>query len=275
MSGASVRLDVPGPAGAAATAVLALRAVSKSFGAVRALDAVDFDIFPHEVVAVVGDNAAGKSVLAKTIAGIHQPDCGTIYWEGQPTAIASPSAAQGLGIATVFQELALCDNLDVVSNLFLGRELRHKGRLDEHEMEEVTRQVLGRLGARIPSVRSKVSGLSGGQRQSTAVARALLGRPRVVVLDEPTASLSIAQTAEVLNLVEHLRDLGHGVMLISHTLADVQAVADRLVVMRHGRINAEAPMVEVTYEDIIAAITGVPNELTRSYRARALLRETI
>ncbi|MDR1151532.1 MAG: ATP-binding cassette domain-containing protein [Bifidobacteriaceae bacterium] len=252
--------------------VLSLRRVSKSFGRVRALDCVDFDIFAHEVVGVVGDNAAGKSVLAKVIAGIHQPDSGELLLDGRRISIPSPSAAHGLGIASVFQELALCENLDVVSNLFLGRELVKNGQLDEKGMEEVTTQVLGRIGARMPPVHTKVAGLSGGQRQSTAVARAMLGSPRVVVLDEPTSALSIAQTAEVLNLIEHLRDIGHGVMLISHSLSDVQAVADRLVVMRHGRINGEAPMTEVSYEDIIAAITGVPNELTRDYQARALLR---
>ncbi|MDR0432858.1 MAG: ATP-binding cassette domain-containing protein [Bifidobacteriaceae bacterium] len=255
--------------------VLSLRRVSKTFGRVRALDTVDFDIFAHEVVGVVGDNAAGKSVLAKVIAGIHQPDSGELYLDGKPITIPSPSAAHGVGIAAVFQELALCDNLDVVSNLFLGRELVSNGRLDETAMERITAQVLGRIGARMPPVRTKVAGLSGGQRQSTAVARAMLGSPRVVVLDEPTSSLSIAQTAEVLNLVEHLRDSGHGVMMISHSLADIQAVADRLVVMRHGRINGEAPMTDVSYEDIIAAITGVPNELTRDYQARALLREPL
>jgi D-xylose transport system ATP-binding protein len=255
--------------------VLSLRRISKRFGRVQALDRVDFDIFPHEIVAVVGDNAAGKSVLAKVIAGIHQPDQGQILWDGRPTTIPSPNAAQALGIATVFQELGLCENLDVVANLFLGQELTKGGRLDDHAMEQATHQVLGRIGARMPPVHTPVAGLSGGQRQSTAVARALLGSPRVVVLDEPTSSLSVTQTAEVLNLIEHLRDIGHGVMLISHSLSDVQAVADRLVVMRHGRINGEAPITDITYEDVIAAITGVPNELTRDYQARALLREPV
>jgi D-xylose transport system ATP-binding protein len=249
--------------------VIALSEVSKRFGKVQALDAVDFAIYPHEVVAVVGDNAAGKSVLAKIIAGVFQPDSGTIYWDGEPTTIHNPAAAQQLGIATVFQDLALCDNLDIVSNMFLGRELHHQGALDEPAMVEATRSVLGRIGARRPPVRTMVAGLSGGQRQSTAIARALLGSPRVVVLDEPTTSLSVTQTAEVLNMIEHLRELGHGVLFISHTLADVEAVADRLVVLRHGRVNGEAPMTEVTYEDIIAAITGVPNELTRATQRRA------
>jgi D-xylose transport system ATP-binding protein len=249
--------------------ILSLRGVCKKFGSVRALDHVDFDIRAHEVVAVVGDNAAGKSVLAKTIAGVHPPDSGTIYLDGRPTLIPTPAAAHELGVATVFQDLALCDNLDIVANLFLGREARAYGVMKEAAMEDIARSVFGRIGARLPSVRTKVAALSGGQRQSTAVARALLGSPRIVVLDEPTSSLSVTQTAEVLNLIEHLRDLGYGVMLISHILADVQAVADRLVVMRHGRINGEAPMADVSYEDIIAAITGVPNDLTRATQRRA------
>lgn len=264
-----VPISAEGPAGP----IVSLRAVCKNFGSVRALDHVDFDIHPREVVAVVGDNAAGKSVLAKTIAGVYTPDSGTIYWDGRAITIPTPSAAHDLGVATVFQDLALCDNLDIVANLFLGREARGYGVLKESAMEETARSVLSMIGARLPPVRTKVAHLSGGQRQSTAVARALLGSPRIVVLDEPTSSLSVAQTAEVLNLIEHLRDLGYGVMLISHILADVQAVADRLVVMRHGRINGEAPMADVTYEDIIAAITGVPNELTRATQRRQGARE--
>jgi D-xylose transport system ATP-binding protein len=251
--------------------VLSLRGVSKAFGSVQALQKVDFDIMPHEVVAVVGDNAAGKSVLAKTIAGVLQPDEGTIYWDGEPVTIPNPSAAHEIGIATVFQELALCDNLDIVGNLFLGRELANRISMSEGQMEETARNVLAKIGARLPPVRTLVADLSAGQRQSLAVARALLGSPRVVVFDEPTSSLSVIQTAEVLNLIERLRDLGYGIMFISHTLQDVQAVADRVVVMRHGRINGESVMAEVTYEDIIAAITGVPNELTRALSARGPL----
>ncbi|MDR1791106.1 MAG: ATP-binding cassette domain-containing protein [Propionibacteriaceae bacterium] len=264
---------VPEPPKATATRqpILALRGVTKSFGWVRALDNIDFDIFPREVVAVVGDNAAGKSVLAKTIAGVYQPDDGVIYWDGEPTSINSPGAAHDLGIATVFQELALCDNLSIVENLFLGRELSTGGAMAVNQMEQVSKQVLAELGAKLPPVQTSVAHLSAGQRQITAIARSLLGSPRIVVMDEPTSSLSVAQTAEVLNLIEHLRDLGYGVMLISHTLTDVQAVADRLVVMRHGRINGEALMADVTYEDIIAAITGVPNELTRATRERGPL----
>lgn len=266
--------DPPGPRlvqPAQRLPVLALRQVSKSFNSVRALEQVDFDIYPREVVAVVGDNAAGKSVLAKTIAGVYQPDSGDVYWEGHPTSIPNPSAAYEMGIASVFQELALCDNLSIVQNLFLGRELARSTVLADDEMDEIARRILSDLGAKLPPVRTLVAHLSAGQRQTTAVARALLGSPKVVVMDEPTSSLSVTQTAEVLNLIEHLRDLGYGIMFISHTLTDVRAVADRVVVMRHGRIVGDAMMDDVTYEDIIAAITGVPNELTRATRQRGTL----
>lgn len=266
--------DPPGPRlvqPAPRLPVLALREVSKRFSSVRALEQVDFDIHAREVVAVVGDNAAGKSVLAKTIAGVYQPDSGDIYWEGRPTSIPTPSVAYDMGIASVFQELALCDNLSIVQNLFLGRELASAAVLADDRMDEIARQILTDLGAKLPPVRTPVANLSAGQRQITSIARALLGSPKVVVMDEPTSSLSVTQTAEVLNLIEHLRDLGYGVMFISHTLTDVRAVADRLVVMRHGRIVGDALMEDVTYEDIIAAITGVPNELTRATRQRGSL----
>ncbi|MDR1710477.1 MAG: ATP-binding cassette domain-containing protein [Propionibacteriaceae bacterium] len=262
--------DVP-PQPTTRQPILAMRSVSRRFGSVQALDQVDFDIFPREIVAVVGDNAAGKSVLAKMIAGVYPPDSGVIYWDGVPTNIPNPSAAQDLGIATVFQELALCDNMTIVQNLFLGRELSRSLAIRDNYMEEVARNVFAELGAKMPPVRTPVAGLSAGQRQTTAIARAMLGSPRVVVMDEPTSSLSVTQTAEVLNLIERLRDLGYGIMFISHTMSDVQAVADRIVVMRHGRINGEGLMAEVTYEDIIAAITGVPNELTRATKARGPL----
>lgn len=260
---------------AARQPVLALRSVSKRFHSVQALDQVDFDIYPREVVAVVGDNAAGKSVLAKTIAGVYQPDSGEVYFDGAPITIPNPSVAHELGIASVFQELALCDNLSIVQNLFLGRELATSMVLAEDQMDDIARRILSDLGARLPPVRTLVANLSAGQRQTTAIARSLLGSPRIVVMDEPTSSLSVTQTAEVLNLIEHLRDLGYGVMFISHTLTDVRAVADRIVVMRHGRINGDALMDDVSYEDIIAAITGVPNELTRATRERAALRPSL
>ncbi|TAM70815.1 MAG: sugar ABC transporter ATP-binding protein [Microbacteriaceae bacterium] len=264
------------PAGSMATLdgepVLSLRGVSKGFGAVQALTDIDLDIYPREVVAIVGDNGAGKSTLVKVLAGVHAQDSGSITFEGNPVEIPSPSAAQALGIATVFQDLALCDNLDVVSNLFLGREIAH-GTLNEEEMEKRSWDLLRQLSAKIPSVRIAVASLSGGQRQTVAIARSLVGNPSVILLDEPTAALGVAQTAEVLNLVERLRENGLGVVLISHNMADVQAVADRIVVLRLGRNNGVFRVPDVSYEDIIAAITGATdNAVTR--RAEAHLTET-
>ncbi|MCU1577874.1 MAG: sugar transporter ATP-binding protein [Rhodoglobus sp.] len=244
--------------------LLSLRGISKRFGAVHVLNAVDLDVYPGEVVAIVGDNGAGKSTLVKILAGVHPQDEGTIAFSGGITAIASPTDARDLGIATVFQDLALCDNLDVVSNLWLGRELRKGGGLDEVEMEQRSWTLLRELSARIPSVRVPVASLSGGQRQTVAIARSLIGDPSVVILDEPTAALGVAQTAEVLNLIERLRERGLGVILVSHNIADVQAVADRIVVLRLGRNNGEFRVADVTSEMIIAAITGASdNSVTR------------
>ncbi len=243
--------------------VLSLSGVSKGFGAVQALTDIHLDIYPGEVVALVGDNGAGKSTLVKILAGVHPQDAGTITFDGQEVAIPSPAASRELGIATVFQDLALCDNLDVVSNLFLGREVTH-GTLDEEEMEKRSWSLLRQLSARIPSVRIAVASLSGGQRQTVAIARSLIGDPRVVILDEPTAALGVAQTAEVLNLIERLRERGLGVLLISHNMADVQAVADRVAVLRLGRNNGDFRVPDVSYEEIISAITGATdNVVTR------------
>ncbi|CAN5129347.1 ATP-binding cassette domain-containing protein [soil metagenome] len=244
--------------------LLSLRGISKRFGAIHVLNAVDLDVYPGEVVAIVGDNGAGKSTLVKILAGVHPQDAGTISFSGAVTAIDSPTDARDLGIATVFQDLALCDNLDVVSNLWLGRELRKGGGLDEVEMEQRSWTLLRELSARIPSVRVPVASLSGGQRQTVAIARSLIGDPSVVILDEPTAALGVAQTAEVLNLIERLRERGLGVILVSHNIADVQAVADRIVVLRLGRNNGEFRVADVTSEMIIAAITGAAdNSVTR------------
>jgi D-xylose transport system ATP-binding protein len=240
--------------------VLSMRGISKSFGAVQALSDIDLDIYPGEVVALVGDNGAGKSTLIKILAGVHPQDAGVISFEGEPVAIPTPTASRALGIATVFQDLALCDNLDVVANLFLGRELAN-GLLEEEEMEQRAWELLRQLSAKIPSVRVPIAALSGGQRQTVAIARSLVGEPRVVILDEPTAALGIAQTAEVLNLIERLRERGHGVVLISHNMADVQAVADRIIVLRLGRNNGDFLAPDVSYEDIIAAITGATDNV--------------
>ena len=247
----------------AAEPVLSMRGINKGFGAVQALTDIHLDIHAGEVVALVGDNGAGKSTLVKILAGVHPQDSGTITFHGKVVSIPSPSASRQLGIATVFQDLALCDNLDVVSNLFLGREIGTFA-LDEVEMEKRSWELLRQLSAKIPSVRIAVASLSGGQRQTVAIARSLIGDPSIVILDEPTAALGVAQTAEVLNLIERLRERGLGVLLISHNLADVQAVADRAVVLRLGRNNGEFRIADVSYEDIIAAITGATdNVVTR------------
>ena len=242
--------------------VLTMRGIGKRFGAVKALTDVDFWVNEGEVVALVGDNGAGKSTLVKILAGVHAQDAGTVEFDGEIVEIPTPADAQELGIATVFQDLALCDNLDVVANLWLGRELAASGTLDEVEMEQRTWSLLRELAAKIPSVRVPVASLSGGQRQTVAIARSLVGDPRVVILDEPTAALGVAQTAEVLNLVERLRERGHGVILISHNMADVMAVADRVVVLRLGRNNGVYNVADVTSETLIAAITGA-TDVTR------------
>lgn len=236
--------------------VLTVRAIGKRFGAVKALTDVDFWVNEGEVVALIGDNGAGKSTLVKLLSGVYTPDSGVIEYDGEPVEIHSPADAQELGIATVFQDLALCDNLDVVANLWLGRELRTGRTLDEVDMEQQTWTLLRELSAKIPSVRIPVASLSGGQRQTVAIARSLIGDPRIVILDEPTAALGVAQTAEVLNLIERLRERGHGVVLVSHSMADVMAVADRVVVLRLGRNNGVYNIADVTTETLIAAITG-------------------
>ena len=217
-----------------ATPVLALRGVSKRFGAVQALTDVELEVHAGEVVALVGDNGAGKSTLVKTIAGVHPIDDGVIEWDGRPVSINRPHDAQSLGIATVYQDLALCDNIDVVGNLYLGREIRKRGILNEVEMERRSRELLNTLSIRIPSVRIPIASLSGGQRQTVAIARSMLGEPKLVILDEPTAALGVEQTAQVLDLVERLRERGHAVILISHNMADVKAVADKVAVLRLG-----------------------------------------
>jgi D-xylose transport system ATP-binding protein len=250
-------MSMPQPrTGRARERVLTMNGIGKHFGAVKALTDVDFWVNEGEVVALIGDNGAGKSTLVKVLSGVHTPDAGSIEFDGDEVEIGSPADAQELGIGGVFQDLALCDNLDVVANLWLGRELRSGRTLDEVGMEERTWTLLRELAAKIPSVRIPVASLSGGQRQTVAIARSLIGDPRVIILDEPTAALGVAQTAEVLNLIERLRERGHGVILISHNMADVMAVADRVVVLRLGRNNGVYNVVDVTSETLIAAITG-------------------
>ncbi|SEE69487.1 ATP-binding cassette domain-containing protein [Ruania alba] len=238
--------------------LLAMHGITKRFRAVEALVDVTFEVHRREVVGLVGDNAAGKSTLAKIIAGALQPTAGLLELDGEGVQIPSPSAAHRLGIATVFQDLALCENLDVTANLFLGRELTGSGLMHEGRMEQLTRSLLHDLRTTIPSARTPLHQLSGGQRQAVAIARTLVGEPRLVVLDEPTAALSVAQTAEVLTLIEQLRELGLGVIFISHNLNDVRAVCDRIEVLRHGRNNGTFTGSDVRQSDLIAAITGAP-----------------
>jgi D-xylose transport system ATP-binding protein len=235
--------------------VLAVEGVTKSFGPVHALEGVDFSVRAGEVVALVGDNGAGKSTLIKVISGIHGADSGRILFEGHPATIAKPNDAVRLGIATVHQDLALCDNLDVVANLFLGRE---EGVFSLHEtsMEKESDELLGRLAVTIVDKRAEVGTLSGGQRQQVAIARSLLGEPKVVVLDEPTAALGVRQTALVLDLVKRLRDQGHGVVMVSHNLQDVFAVADRIFVLRLGQEAGNFDAAKVSQDEVVAAITG-------------------
>ncbi len=247
--------------------VLSLRGVSKSFGAVAALTDIDLDVASGEVVAIVGDNGAGKSTLVKVLSGVHLPTSGTITFESKEVTVPSPAAAHALGIATVFQDLALCENLNVVENLFLGQELNPM-RLDEVTMENRSWELLRQLSAKIPTVRIPIASLSGGQRQTVAIARSLLGDPKVIILDEPTAALGVAQTAEVLNLVERLRERGLGVIMISHNMADVKAVADTVVVLRLGRNNGVFSVADVSSEDIIAAITGASDNVVSQRSAR-------
>jgi D-xylose transport system ATP-binding protein len=248
--------------------VLSLRGISKRFGAVQALSDVDFDVHPREVVALVGDNGAGKSTLVKVIAGVGPSDAGRIEFEGGQVRIGTPGDATKLGIATVYQDLALSDNLDVVANLFLGQESTRSGVLDEISMEQTAQNLLRELSVKIPTVRIAVASLSGGQRQSVAIARSLLGDPKVVILDEPTAALGVAQTAQVLDLIERLRERGHAVILISHNLADVLAVADRIVVLRLGRNGGEFKVGEATQEEVVAAITGAADNVVARRSAR-------
>jgi D-xylose transport system ATP-binding protein len=250
---------IPAPAGAAVRQpLLELRGISKHFGAVQALSQVDFEVYPAEVVGLVGDNGAGKSTLIKTIAGIYTPDTGGYYFDARPVSVKGPNDVTRLGIATVYQDLALCDNLDVVDNLFLGREMGMAGLgpLDEVGMERRALGVLQRLSVKIPNVRTPIAALSGGQRQSVAVARSVMWNARVVLLDEPTAALGVAQTRQVLDLIKNLRSQGLGVVVISHNLADVFEVCDRIIVLRLGRRVATFDVHAVDRERVVSAITG-------------------
>jgi D-xylose transport system ATP-binding protein len=248
----------PPPAAESRQPILQLRGISKRFGAVQALSEVDFEVYPAEVVALVGDNGAGKSTLIKTMAGIYIPDSGEIWFEGKHVPIHGPRDSAALGIATVYQDLALSDNLDVVANLYLGREELGSPLplLSEERMEQRAREVLKSLDVKIPNPRSPVAALSGGQRQSVAVARSVMWKAKVVLLDEPTAALGVQQTKQVLELVLRLRNQGLGVIVISHNLANVFEVADRIIVMRLGRRVGTFVRAESSEEAVVGAITG-------------------
>ncbi len=242
--------------------VLELSGISKRFGAVEALADVEVAFYPREVVALVGDNGAGKSTLVKVMAGVAPADTGEIRWQGRRVAIRRPHDAQALGIVAVYQDLALCDNLDVVANLFLGAEEVTAGILNAATMERQARELLEMLSIQLPSLHAPIASLSGGQRQAVAIARSLLGAPQLVILDEPTAALGITQTAHVLDLIERLRDQGLAVVLVTHNLADVRAVADRAVVLRLGRNAGDYRITDTSQQEIVAAILGASKVLS-------------
>ncbi|GHK01467.1 ATP-binding cassette domain-containing protein [Streptomyces sp. NPDC003753] len=244
--------------------LLALRGISKRFGAVQALKDVELEVHRGEVVALLGDNGAGKSTLVRIIAGVVTADQGVIEWEGQAVQIRTPRAARHLGIATVYQNLALCDGLDVAENLYLGREQRRPGALgrllrlmDKGGMRREARRQLDAMGIRVPDMRTPVASLSAGQRQTVAISRALLGEPKAVLLDEPTASLGVQQAGHVLDLVDELREHGVGVILISHNMGDVKALADRAAVLRLGCNNGFFHVPTTPQDRIISSIIGV------------------
>ncbi len=248
--------DTERPAAGTGTPVLSLRGIEKSFGAVHVLRGVDLDIFLGKVTALVGDNGAGKSTLIKGIAGIHGFDAGEYSFEGKKVSVHSPRDANALGIEVVYQDLALCDNLDVVHNMFLGREMLKAGLLDEATMERRARTTLDGLSVRtLQSVRTPVAALSGGQRQTVAIARSVLWNSKVVILDEPTAALGVAQTEQVLALVRRLADAGLGVLLISHNLVDVFQVADEIAVLYLGTLVAQVKTKDVTQNQVVELIT--------------------
>jgi len=238
------------------TPLLELRDIKKRFAAIEVLRGVNMTVKAGQVTALVGDNGAGKSTLIKCLAGIHQIDGGSIVWEGRPVTIPNPKAASAIGIEFVYQDLALCNNLDIVQNMFLGRERRRGLFLDEESMEDAARETLAGLNVTtIRSIRQQVASLSGGQRQSIAVAKSVMWNSKLVVLDEPTAALGVAQTAQVLALVRRLADRGLGVIIISHNLEDVLKVADSVAVLRLGVLVAQPDKADVTSRELVELIT--------------------
>jgi D-xylose transport system ATP-binding protein len=237
--------------------LLELIGINKSFGPVHVLHDVDFTVRAGEVTALVGDNGAGKSTLIKCVAGIYPMDSGEVRFRGRPVTIHSPKEAADLGIEVVYQDLALADNLDVVQNMFLGRERGSQWLMDESSMEKAARETLASLSVRtVKSVRTLVSSLSGGQRQTVAIAKSVLWDSKVVLLDEPTAALGVAQTRQVLDLVRRLAEQGLGVVLISHNMADVFEVADRISTLYLGRMVADLPVKETTHSQVVELITA-------------------
>ena len=247
----------PGVDGAAdEQPLLRLRGVNKNFGSVRALIGIDLDVPAGQVTALIGDNGAGKSTLIKAVSGISEADSGDIYWKGRPVSIRTPRDATALGIATVYQDLALCDNLDIVDNMYLGRELRRHFLLDESAMEIGAKQALADLSVvTVHSVRQLVGSLSGGQRQAVAVAKAVMEAAELVILDEPTAALGVSQTALVLELIKRLASRGVAVVVVSHNLNDVFAVADRIAVLYLGRIAVSGPVSDFDTQIAVQYIT--------------------
>jgi len=236
--------------------ILSLRGIEKSLRPVQVLKGVDFDAYPGQVTALVGDNGAGKSTLIKCIAGIYNIDGGDFFFEGNKVHVGGPREATDLGIEIVYQDLALCDNLDIVHNMFLGREVKKSITLNEEEMEALARKTLDGLSVRtVKSIRQTVSSLSGGQRQTVAIARAVLWNSKVVILDEPTAALGVAQTEQVLNLVRRLADNGLAVILISHNLNDIFQVADNIAALYLGNMAAQVKKNDVTHAQVVQLIT--------------------
>jgi D-xylose transport system ATP-binding protein len=237
--------------------LLEVRGINKSFGPVQVLRDVNFSVYPGEVTALVGDNGAGKSTLVKCIGGIYSIDAGEYYFDGRPVTVHTPRDASALGVEIVYQDLALADNLDIVQNMFLGRERRNGLVLDEVTMEQLASETLASLSVRtVKSVRQLVASLSGGQRQTVAIAKAVLWNSKVVILDEPTAALGVAQTANVLELVRRLADTGHAVVLISHNMNDVFAVSDRIAALYLGRMAAQVKANDVTHAQVVELITA-------------------
>jgi D-xylose transport system ATP-binding protein len=236
--------------------ILELRDINKSFGPVDVLRNVDFSVYPGSVTALVGDNGAGKSTMVKCISGTYSIDSGTYLFDGSPVSVHTPRDASALGIEIVYQDLALCDNLDIVQNMFLGRE-RHRGLiLDESSMEQAAEETLASLSVRtVKSVRQRVASLSGGQRQTVAIAKAVLWNSKVVILDEPTAALGVAQTAQVLSLVRRLADRGLAVVLISHNMTEVLQVADHIAVLYLGQMAAQVRRQDVNQQQLVELIT--------------------